>query len=72
MWRHMNMNNEEVAYALMDIYGELLRMGKNTPNRDKAICKAIAALYTTKYIVIPGDEPPHNIEFNWGIKDESD
>ena len=66
------MNNEEVAYTLIDIYGEFIKIGKGTPNRDKAICKAIAALYTTKYIVIPGDEPPRNIEFNWGNKDESD
>ena len=66
------MDNEEVAYTFIDIYGELIKIGKGTPNRDKAICKAIAALYTTKYIVIPGNEPPRNIEFNWGIKDESD
>lgn len=56
----------------MVMYGEVLRIGKGTPYRNKVICKAIAALYTTKYIVISGNEPPRNIEFNWGNKDESD
>lgn len=66
------MDNEAVAYNLIDTYKVVIRANKSTPTYDKAICKAIAALYTTKYIVIPGNAPPRNIEFNWGIKDESD
>ena len=66
------MDNEAVAYNLIDMHKIVIRANKSTPTYDKAICKAIAALYTTKYIVIPRNAPPRNIEFNWGIKDESD